>query len=282
MHAQQRKLTIWILALVAVILAVALLAYLDFSRRQAVAPPPAALNSPPVDDSAAAEEPPGPRYPVPYAVPDTDADPEVAALPRLEDAADDATVVSLLGEAGGFEALPAVFKSDALVAAFVATVDALPGESLPERLRPWARPAGEFVVRPGDDPDVYYAADDNADRYARHVDALTAIDPRAAAAAYRDNYPVLQQAWRDLGDPDGHFNDRVIDVVDHLLGAPLRTSAPALLRPNVLYQYRDPELEAASVGQKFLLRLAPDDASRVLDWLQGLARRTGRAGGAGR
>ncbi len=37
----------------------------------------------------------------------------------------------------------------------------------------------------------------------------------------------------------------------------------ALTRPNVLYEFADPRLEAESAGRKLLLRMGPGNAARV-------------------
>ena len=45
-----------------------------------------------------------------------------------------------------------------------------------------------------------------------------------------------------------------------------------LVRPNVLYQFADPDLEALSSGQKLMLRMGPSNAAtvkRVLERFRG-------------
>ena len=53
-------------------------------------------------------------------------------------------------------------------------------------------------------------------------------EPSQAAALYRRLYPLFQQAYAELGYPTGHFNDRLVEVVDHLLAAPEPTQPPAV------------------------------------------------------
>jgi hypothetical protein len=42
------------------------------------------------------------------------------------------------------------------------------------------------------------------------------------------------------------------------LAAPVK-----LLRPGVLYEFADPDLETRSAGEKILLRMGPENAARV-------------------
>lgn len=77
------------------------------------------------------------------------------------------------------------------------------------------------------------------------------------------HYPLFQQAYQDLGNPDGHFNDRLIEVIDHLLATPVADGPSCWARPKVMYEFADPRLQALSVGQKALLRLeAPHSGAR--------------------
>ncbi len=66
-----------------------------------------------------------------------------------------------------------------------------------------------------------------------------------------------------LGYPKGYLNDRVVEVIDHLLDTPTVEGPIRLLRPHVLYTFSDPALEALSSGQKMLLRIGDDHAARV-------------------
>jgi len=43
-----------------------------------------------------------------------------------------------------------------------------------------------------------------------------------------------------------------------------------LVRPHVLYEYSDPDLEALSSGQKLLLRMGTDNGKKIKDTLREL------------
>jgi hypothetical protein len=76
-------------------------------------------------------------------------------------------------------------------------------------------------------------------------------------------YPLFQQAYQELGYPKGHFNDRLVDVIDHLLAAPEVTAPVKLVRPKVFYLFADPALEARSAGQKILMRVGSENAALI-------------------
>ena len=96
---------------------------------------------------------------------------------------------------------------------------------------------------------------------AGRVALVHAVDSKQLVAIYVRFYPLFQQAYRELGYPDGYFNDRLVAVIDHLLATPDVKPPIALVQPKVLYQYADSELEALSAGQKAMLRVGPDNAA---------------------
>ena len=94
--------------------------------------------------------------------------------------------------------------------------------------------------------DSLVIAPDNSARYAPVVALVHAIDTKQLVGSIRF-YPLFQQAYRELGYPDGYFNDRLVAVIDHLIATDVK---PPIAVVKVLYQYADPELEALSAGQK--------------------------------
>jgi hypothetical protein len=122
-------------------------------------------------------------------------------------------------------------------------------------------PGGAFIVDGAADGLALGAA--NADRYSAHLRLAESVPMDRLAAAYLRLYPLLQQAYRELGYPQGHFNDRLVEVIDHLLATPAVEEPIALVQPKVLYQFADPALESRSAGQKLLLRMGAGNAARV-------------------
>lgn len=183
----------------------------------------------------------------------------VQPLPALDDSDLRASeeIVALVGP----PAFGDLFLAQDLARRFVATVDNLPRRVLPVAQRPLRGAAGVFLATGEEGAPAIDAA--NYARYEAYVRLATLLDARAAAAAYQRLYPLLQQAYEELGYPGRYFNDRLIEAIDDLLAAPELDGAVPLKRPNVLYEFADPELEARSAGQKILVRMGPSNARRV-------------------
>jgi hypothetical protein len=172
--------------------------------------------------------------------------------------------------------LDALLADDALIDKIVATIDNLPRGHVAERIRPLGRVAGAFVADESGD-DIMLLDPSNFERYRTLVDLFTLADPDAVTDLYRRYYPLLQKSYEAQGYPHGYFNDRVIEVIDHLLETPELDEPPRLVRPHVLYEYQDPALEALSSGQKFLLRMGAENAARTKQALEALRARLATA-----
>jgi hypothetical protein len=187
------------------------------------------------------------------------APPKAPALPAL-DQSDDSLSSALIGLLGQplFESL---LERKDIVRRIVATVDNLPRESVAQRMWPMKAAGGRFLVSGKDD--TLAIAPENSLRYAAYLQLVQATDPHKLVAIYVQNYPLFQQAYQQLGYPQGYFNDRLIVVIDQLLKTPAPPDPKRLAQPHVLYQYADPQLESLSFGQKVLLRMGNDDAAAI-------------------
>lgn len=218
------------------------------------AAPPAVVETAPVEPAQVT-----PQYPV-EAISQAMAPQVDDPLPELFTS--DGYVLDALNALLAHPQLSQWLVSEHLIARFVAFVDAAPGKRVAINLWP-ARPvSGRFFVQADGAATVIGSA--NSDRYSDRVQLLTGVDTAAAVALYVRLYPLCQQAYRELGYPQGHFNDRLVAVLDHLVAAPEPTPPVAVrLDDKGNYVYIDEGLEAASAGQKFLMRLGLAQESAV-------------------
>lgn len=212
--------------------------------------PPRVPPAPPVQ-AAPAPAPAAPRYPIEASSP--------APLPPLK-ASDPALQEALAGLLGA-DALRRFFVPEEFVRRIVVTVDNLPRREFAPQLSPLNGPGGLPRVT-GKEESLALAADNGA-RYAAYVRLAEGVDAAKAVALYAHFYPLFQQAYVELGFPDGYFNDRLIEVIDHLLDAPEVKGPVLLVTPHVLYEYADPGLQALSSGQKLMVRMGADNAAKV-------------------
>jgi len=240
------------------------------ARPAAVAPVPPAQPAPPASAPVVSE---------PAVLEDTPPSPVITepslVLPPLDDS--DAFVRERL--AGS---LPEAWleKDDLLRRLSVVIENAARGE-IPRRQLGFLAPEGRFLVRevpaadtgagsatqPGDvrlfiDPRSYR-------RYDPYLDILENLPPETLARVLLDTYPLLEKAMAELG-ARSHVLGQLLDGIDEVLMVPVIREDVALVRPKVLYEYADPDLEALSQLQKQVLRMGPDNVARAQAYLKTL------------
>jgi hypothetical protein len=256
------------------------------AQRQAIPEPPAAQPSP---------EPPRPSSPssadvqTPPQAPSNESEilhplPAVAApaglagkpvptLPESDEAIRQALIVPL-----GKQAVGNIVISQDLARRIVASVDNLPRRKAGTKLLPLNAPASSFVT--GRKGTVTTLSSANYVRYAPYVKLAQAVDVKQLVSLYVYFYPLFQQAYEELGYPKQYFNDRLVAVIDDLLATPEVDGPVKLIRPKVMYEFADPELEALSAGQKVVVRMGPENAALIKTKLRDLRRELGVEGPA--
>jgi len=236
-----------------------------FWPREPALPPPAPA---PIAQVKPAPEPAPEHFPVPEIKDEKEAKAPATPLPALNDSdkAAQEALASLLGN----DALRRFFNLEGLVRNIVVTVDNLPRKTFAMRLSP-LKPVGGLIATTGKD-EAMVMAPANAARYTPWVNALEKVSAKKLVALYVGLHPLFQQAYVELGYPTGHFNTRLVKVIDHLLTSPEPPEPLRLTVPHVLHEYADPALESESAGRKVLFRMGNANAAKVKAKLRELRR----------
>lgn len=251
----------WISALLVVLIVGAVGYFYWFVQKPLPEAPTPVLPAPMAEPAAAPTvAAPSAEPQVRHPIESAQAQPQAPApsLPSLDNS--DSAMRSVLARLMGKWPSQIVY-ADKIVRRIVATVDNLPRHAAPARMMPLRPVPGRFgTERSGDgvtiDPASYA-------RYAPYVALMQAVDSRALVDSYVQFYPLFQRAYRELGYPQGYFNDRLLDAIDDLLDAPELAGPVELSQPRILYEYADPELEARSAGQKIMMRMGPVNEAKV-------------------
>lgn len=197
-------------------------------------------------------------------LPPAEPEPEPEPLPNLGDS--DPVIAATLAGLVGNSAFDQLFNVQEIVQHIVATVDNLPRRKLSQKIIPVKSVTGDFTVE-GEQASLKVSAGNYA-RYDPYVALITATDTTELVDSYHRFYPLFQEAYTELGYPEGDFNERLISVVDHLLGTPDVTDPVYLIKPEAFYIFEDPDLEALSAGQKALIRIGGNNASAIKSKLE--------------
>ena len=247
-----------VIAVVVVALAAAAVWYWQQEPASEAPPPPEAAVSPPPEAIT------GPAYPLPQ-MPATEDPGALAALPPLSDS--DRYFELELGAILGSGVVDLLIN-EALIQNIVATIDNLPRQTVAERIRPVGRLDEPLLADGQDGSDEFLLSPSSYDRFTPYAVMLSRADRDELVAVYRRFYPLFQEAYVGLGYPNGYFNDRLVEVIDHLLDTPNADQPVRLVRPHVLYEFADPELQTLSAGQKLMIRAGPENAVLLRQFLE--------------
>ena len=178
------------------------------------------------------------------------------ALPALNDS--DPVVHDSLVGVFGRDTIERFLVPQNIVRHLVVTVDNLPRHKVNVELRPVKPTAGQAVT--AGRGEVTTLGEANFVRYAPLARVVQGTDVKTLAVVYERLYPLFQQAYEDLGYPGKYFNDRLVEVIDHLLQTPEVPAPIPVQQPKVFWEYADSSLENRSAGQKLLIRMGPQNA----------------------
>ena len=195
-----------------------------------------------------------PLHPMPQQAPGRADRPELKSLPPL-DRSDDYFKMEITDIFG--DPIEDMLVASGMIERIVATVDNLPRTHVAERIRPLGRLGGQFVVDEQDDSGEFTINSSNYDRYDALVDLMAGADLGEVVEVYRRFYPLFQSAYVDLGYPGGYFNERLVEVIDHLPAAPGIHDSWSRMPPPGFDDVADPGVEGVFWGKNLpcLMRL---------------------------
>jgi hypothetical protein len=172
----------------------------------------------------------------------------------------------------GAKAVAAFLYTEDFPRRLVATIDSLGRETSSPMVWPVLPTTGRYTVQKSG-PAVA-PAPANAARYTPFVTVATSVDTAAYVRMYARLYPLLQQAYTDLGFGKRPFHGRLLEVLDLLIAAPEPDQPPLLqltqvqgpvasLRPWTRYEFVDPALQAMPAGQKVMVRMGLENERKV-------------------
>jgi len=222
--------------------------------------------APPAAEEPQSGQPAGPLHPIGEVEFSDVGEGQLRELPSLADS-DEYLKLELSGLLG--DPVGSLLAPSRIVERVVATVDSLPRKHVAEQIRPVTALETPFKAVPVGE-NLFVISEASYRRYDALVDVVSSVDAAELADLYRRYYPLFQDAYEALGYPDGYFNDRLIEAIDDMLATPVIEEPPELVRPHVLFEFADPDLEARSSGQKLLLRMGNENARRIREKLSAL------------
>ncbi|UYL09913.1 DUF3014 domain-containing protein [Bdellovibrio sp. SKB1291214] len=117
--------------------------------------------------------------------------------------------------------------------------------------------------------DKVQISEQNFRRYDSYAELLKSADLKKLVSFYQRMYPLLQAGYAEMGRK-GYFNDRVVDVLDQIIGAKDPSLDTSLVIDGGRFVFEDAELEAAPAVQKVLFRIGPAHSALVKERMKEL------------
>lgn len=108
-------------------------------------------------------------------------------------------------------------------------------------------------------------------RYDGAVRALKAVGPEMAAKIYRRSSGSFERSFREVARPGQRFDEVLRSAIDRLLAVEIPNGPVEVVPKGGIFVFADPKLEGLDEAQKHLLRLGPDNARAVQDFLRSFA-----------
>jgi Protein of unknown function (DUF3014) len=245
----------WILAIVAVVLvALGTGVYFMVWRRT----PPAPAGARTATEQAVA--PAAPPRPLPEAG-------EVIDLPPIDQT--DAIVRELVARLSSHPTVAAWLTTDQLIRNFTVVVENISSGRTPSGHLGKIRPTGAFQIR--EEHSGLWIDPRSYKRYDKYADAVSGLDARGAARLYATLKPRIEDAYRELGHPDGNVDQALEHALIDLLKTPVVEGDVALASKSVAYEFADPKLQSLSSAQRQFLRMGPRNVRLIQAKLREIA-----------
>lgn len=183
----------------------------------------------------------------------------IEPLPPLDEA--DSFVKQKLQALSWKAGLSSLFVSEEMIRRFVVQVDNIAqGRLVPEQAL-FTGLQQDFKVK--QDGQQYQLDAANYQRYQRYLELLESAPKAEVVALFQQLYPLLQQAYLELGYPEAQFRDRVQQAIQVLLAAPEIADEPGLTLDSVQYSFADAEIEQLPMAHKQMVRLGLKNQQRL-------------------
>lgn len=185
--------------------------------------------------------------------------PEESLLPSIEQS-DDWLKERLPSLTWRKELLKLVIDDD-MIRRFVVFTDNFSQGIVAYEHSPLIKPTASFSAREiNEDGNVIIKWDQTSSRrFGLYVDLLRSVDSEMLVEWYIELKPLVDEAYRELGYPEENFTDILQDAIAKVLDMEFPKDRIELVRPSVMYQYKDADIENLDDADKLMLRLGKEN-----------------------
>lgn len=185
------------------------------------------------------------------------------SLPSIKESDDfiDAELTELSSELANW------LKTDEQIRKIILIInDFSQGQRIHKHMR-WLSLDKPFIAE--EDTQGLYLPSKNYQRYNALAEAIDSVNAHDILALYQKVRPLCQEVFAQFGYPDNYrLEDLIKKAGSEILSAPVVETRIALVKPSVLYQFADKDMEALSPVQKQMLRMGPQNTRIIQNKLR--------------
>lgn len=191
-------------------------------------------------------------------------EPEPEPLPKLDES--DLLAIDKAKELSWLPTATKHINNKDLIRNFVTFVDNASRGDLAAKFSPITSPTTKFSVN--EIEQEMYINPESYERYTPYVDTINSLNVDMAMNALIFMAPLIDEAYMELGYDEGAFIGTLSQALTEMLQAPVIRNPIKVVAPSAMYKYADPQLEGLSDIQKLMLRMGPDNITKLRPKLQ--------------
>ncbi|MDO6428000.1 DUF3014 domain-containing protein [Thalassotalea sp. 1_MG-2023] len=234
---------------------------------QPVEPEPIPLPEPPIEPEVVVPEPVEPIAP----------EPTKPLLPTLNES--DQWLQEKLPSITWRKELLKLVIDDDMIRRFVVFTDNFSQGLLAYEHSPLIKPTTSFSAKEinEDDQIVIKWDETTSRRFSLYVDLLRSVDTDTLVSWYFELKPLINEAYRELGYPEENFTDILQDSITKVLDMEIPKERLELVRPSVMYQFKDESYESLDDAEKLMLRIGKENLLVIKSVLLEISEKLSRA-----
>tara|TARA_B100001094_G_C18194716_1_gene809885 strand:- start:7747 stop:8538 length:792 start_codon:yes stop_codon:yes gene_type:complete len=191
---------------------------------------------------------------------------DITELPHIPLSQSDSYITSLIFNISNGMNLSPYLNRDNFIRRLVNFIDHIAQGQLHHSTSPTLRPQEKF--KPHTIDGKLYLDPENFHRYDFYAHALANINLKNLSQIYTMVQPLLNEAFIELGYQENQFHSTLLKAIDEIMKAPVIHQPIVVKHEQENYKFVQPELESLSPIQKLMIRMGPENTTRIQESLK--------------
>ncbi len=150
--------------------------------------------------------------------------------------------------------------NDDMIRRFVVFVDNFSQGTISYSNSPLVKPLNNFnVIDTLNNNESWKIDQSSFNRFSRYVALFKAVDTDILVDKYIESQPLIEEAYAELGYSDSNFTEKLEASITKVLDVEYPKGEIEVIRPSVMYRYKDTSIESLDDAEKLMIRLGKEN-----------------------